>query len=403
MEEGWTSRDLEVACFRADGGSPARLRSGLASALDVEAARVALVPSGRAGLEVLLGCTDPARPEVLIPAFTCEAVAAAVKAAGRRVVATDLHPVPGHLDVDAVRARLNERVAAVVITHTFGVPVDLRGLLDTARELGVVVIEDGAHALGARIGPRAAGTWGDAAVFSFNRSKPISLGSGGAVVCNRPAAFHRDLLAVLAESAPAARRTLVEEQAWLEGYAGAMRRHRRRFPAEDQRLTHLLRGVRRRVDAVKPRGAAPASAPARAGALTGEGIGPIQAELGLLSLAREPQRRAVRRVNAEVLAARLEHRTWPVAPDTEPCWLQQKVALPSAEVRLAVARELNRRGIRAGNRTWPRLVGVDDGGPVRFPYAQQLADRWLDVPVHHRIDERARELVVTTLSAVPSG
>ena len=92
------------------------------------------------------------------------------------------------LDLDRVAEAVTNRTRAVVVTHLYGIPVDvprLRSVLNTHGAASVKIIEDCAQAHGARIGGVRAGAMGDAAAFSFYPSKNLgALGDAGAVVTN---------------------------------------------------------------------------------------------------------------------------------------------------------------------------------------------------------------------------
>ena len=81
-------------------------------------------------------------------------------------------------------------VKAVVVQHTYGIPADIRPILDWARESGVAVVEDCAHSWGSRYRDNGKwselGSFGDAAIFSSQWTKPISTGLGGWAIANSP-------------------------------------------------------------------------------------------------------------------------------------------------------------------------------------------------------------------------
>ncbi|MEC8974796.1 MAG: DegT/DnrJ/EryC1/StrS family aminotransferase, partial [Actinomycetota bacterium] len=78
------------------------------------------------------------------------------------------------------------RIRALVPVHIFGHPCDLRGLLDVAREFGLVMIEDAAESLGSFYQESHTGTFGLLGVLSFNGNKTITTGGGGAILTDDP-------------------------------------------------------------------------------------------------------------------------------------------------------------------------------------------------------------------------
>jgi dTDP-4-amino-4,6-dideoxygalactose transaminase len=125
---------------------------------------------------------DGSRDEVLIPSYTCFSVAASVVKAGLKVRLGDVDPATLDFNYERLRRLDLRRVLAVVATNLFGLPNDLPTLVTIAREHGMFVVDDAAQALGARVGNRWCGTWGDAGLYSFDKGKNLSAIDGGAVV-----------------------------------------------------------------------------------------------------------------------------------------------------------------------------------------------------------------------------
>jgi dTDP-4-amino-4,6-dideoxygalactose transaminase len=141
------------------------------------------VASGTAALALALLAAG-LRPgdEVIVPAHTYVATALAVHHAGGVPVFCDVERDTGLIDVEAVRARLSERTAAIVPVHLYGQVCDMTRLRGLAREHGLLLVEDAAQAHGASLGTKRAGALGDAAAFSFYPSKNLgALGDGGAI------------------------------------------------------------------------------------------------------------------------------------------------------------------------------------------------------------------------------
>ncbi|AFM15562.1 putative PLP-dependent enzyme possibly involved in cell wall biogenesis [Mycolicibacterium chubuense NBB4] len=123
--------------------------------------------------------------EVIVPANTFIATAEAVCAVGARPRFVDVLPDTLLIDPDAAAAAIRPGTAAIVAVHLFGQMADLHALHRVARRHGLALIEDAAHAHGARRRGRRAGSCSDAAAFSFYPSRNLgALGDGGAVVTN---------------------------------------------------------------------------------------------------------------------------------------------------------------------------------------------------------------------------
>ena len=125
--------------------------------------------------------------EVLLQAYTCVAVPNAVVWCGATPRYVDIDPVTLNMDPEDLQAKISSKPRAIIVQHTFGRPAPMDEICSIARQRGVRVIEDCAHAIGATYQSKRVGCFGDAAIFSFGRDKVISSVSGGMVVINDPA------------------------------------------------------------------------------------------------------------------------------------------------------------------------------------------------------------------------
>lgn len=126
---------------------------------------------------------------VFTVSHTAVATVAAIEATGATPVFVDVDAETFVIDPGRLRDALSQgawgraRPRAVVPVHLYGQPADMPAILDIAREAGLLVVEDCAQAHGARLHGRLAGTWGDAAAFSFYPTKNLqAIGDAGAVV-----------------------------------------------------------------------------------------------------------------------------------------------------------------------------------------------------------------------------
>lgn len=122
--------------------------------------------------------------EVLLTGFTCEAVPNAVMHAGLEPVYADIDPGSFCMSPVSVREKITEKTRVIVIQHTFGIPAEIDALLALAREHDLYVIEDCAVSLGSYYKGRLTGSFGDAALFSFELSKTITSCRGGMLLLN---------------------------------------------------------------------------------------------------------------------------------------------------------------------------------------------------------------------------
>ncbi len=181
----------------AHGRSPAKLTLGeRVAALERQVAGLLGVPTcvfltnATAGLEIAFRYANLTRgDEVIVPAITFVATIAYPLAVGARVVFADVEPDTLNLDPRDVERKLSRRTRVIVPVHLGGRPADMDPLLELARRRGILVVEDAAHAFGARYKGRPAGTLGQFGAFSFHEKKNVnSFGEGGVLVTNLPLA-----------------------------------------------------------------------------------------------------------------------------------------------------------------------------------------------------------------------
>lgn len=148
------------------------------------------VANGTDALELALRACDVGPGDaVLTVAHTAVATVAAIRRCGAVPVFVDVDPVTYTMNPDklasAIRSfdrRRDARPAAVVPVHLYGQMADMPAILDLSRAAGLKVVEDCAQAHGARLAGRQAGSWGDAAAYSFYPTKNLgAFGDGGLV------------------------------------------------------------------------------------------------------------------------------------------------------------------------------------------------------------------------------
>jgi L-glutamine:2-deoxy-scyllo-inosose/3-amino-2,3-dideoxy-scyllo-inosose aminotransferase len=122
--------------------------------------------------------------EVIVPALTWVATAQAAIDAGADVVLVDIDPETFCIDPESVRRSITSRTKAIVPVHLYGCMCDMDAIMEIAREHDLKVVEDAAHQHGSQWRGVAAGALGDAGAFSFELSKALTCGEGGAITCN---------------------------------------------------------------------------------------------------------------------------------------------------------------------------------------------------------------------------
>lgn len=120
--------------------------------------------------------------EVIVPAVTFIATASAVMLARGKPVFADVLPETCQLDPDEIERRMSPRTTGIVVVHYGGYPADMDRIKRVARKHKLFVIEDCAHAQATEWRGRKVGAISDAGTFSFQMSKSLTSGEGGAVI-----------------------------------------------------------------------------------------------------------------------------------------------------------------------------------------------------------------------------
>lgn len=141
------------------------------------------VNSGTSSLEIPLRIFDVRDRTVLVPTNTFFATPAAVIHAGGRPRFVDTDPATFAVGLDGIKARLTDDTAGVIVVHIAGlVTPEMPTIRDFCKERGLFLLEDAAHAQGCSVNGRPAGTFGDAASFSFYPTKVMTSAEGGMIV-----------------------------------------------------------------------------------------------------------------------------------------------------------------------------------------------------------------------------
>jgi perosamine synthetase len=167
ISEGETVRRFEAALEKM---------LGLSNAVAVNSGTAAL------HLSLAVAGVGPGN-EVIIPAQTFIATGYAVLMQGAVPVFADIQYDTGNMDTDSIAKKISEKTKAVIPVHWGGYPCDMDGIRAIAREHGLVVVEDAAHALGAVYRGKPIGTLSEFTAFSFQAIKHLTTGDGGAVCC----------------------------------------------------------------------------------------------------------------------------------------------------------------------------------------------------------------------------
>jgi perosamine synthetase len=144
------------------------------------------VSSGTAALEVAIKSLNLKKnSEVIIPSFSIIATALCVVKCGLKPILVDCSLSTWNMDPKKVLKKISKKTSAIIITHIYGLPVDLQEIMNVAKKKNIKIIEDAAEVIGLKYKNRMCGSFGDVSTFSFYANKHITTGEGGMIVTNK--------------------------------------------------------------------------------------------------------------------------------------------------------------------------------------------------------------------------
>lgn len=174
MDAGWFITGAELEAFEKEFAAYCQVKHCIGVANGLDALHL-----------VLRGYEIGAGDEVIVPANTFIATWLAVTQAGATPVPVEPDAGTYNLDPSRVEEKITSRTKAIMAVHLYGQMADMPALHDIAKRHGLRLIEDAAQAHGALGHGHKAGSFGDAAGFSFYPGKNLgALGDGGAVTTN---------------------------------------------------------------------------------------------------------------------------------------------------------------------------------------------------------------------------
>lgn len=148
--------------------------------------------SGTAAIHCAIAALDPnPGDEIITTSITDMGALAPILYQGAIPVFADVDPMTCNVTADAIAACISPRTKAIVVTHLFGNPCDMGGILELARSKNIPVIEDCAQAFLATYEGAHVGTLGTIGCFSLQQGKHVTTGEGGIVVTNDDALARR--------------------------------------------------------------------------------------------------------------------------------------------------------------------------------------------------------------------
>jgi len=353
LRSGWLSTGPRVAEFEAEfarymGAGHAVALSSCTAALHLALAAIGITEGD----------------EVILPTMTFAASGEVVLYFKARPVLVDCQKGTFHLDPEQAAKAVTSRTRAILPVHHSGCPCDMDAILEIARQHGLKVIEDAAHALPSHYKDKMVGTLGDITCFSFYATKTLTTGEGGmATTDNAEIAERMRILSLHG----------ISKDAW------------KRYTAEGTWRYDILEAGYK------------------------YNLTDLQAALGLVQLgkcdAMRERRVAIARRYSEALGS-LEAYDVPSAPDhVQHAWHLYILQVNPGALRIdrnRVIEELKKQGIGTSvhfiplhlHTLYQRQLGYRSG---QFPNAEKRFERAISLPIYPGLREQDTDRVIEAL------
>lgn len=150
------------------------------------------VSNGTAALEIAIKSLNLKKgSEVLIPAFSIISTANAVIKNHLKPILIDCDLDTWNMNINETLNKITKKTKAILITHIYGLPVDLERILKIAKKKRIFIIEDAAEVIGLKYKNKICGSFGDISTFSFYANKHITTGEGGMICTNNKKFFKK--------------------------------------------------------------------------------------------------------------------------------------------------------------------------------------------------------------------
>ncbi len=311
------------------------------------------VNTGTAALHAtLLAVGIKAGDEVILPSFTFVATAEAVVLAGGRPVFADIDSETYTLSPQAIEKAVTKKTKAIIPVDIYGLPADMKPIMEIASKNNLSVVEDCAQSHGATCEGKPAGALADLACWSLYAAKNIGTGEGGVVTTDN------DQLAEKVKM---------------------VRTH-----GEKAKYQSLMLGTNYRMTE-------------------------IQAAIGVIQLRRLPEFLAKRSQNAQSLTMKLESNGIELPPKPKnrtPSWYLYTIRIKDAtkEKRDEIISKMHKKGIGA-DAYYPTPINQmpyykENFGTFVLPETEKAAKQVISLPIHPGVTEEQIDLIAQTFLAI---
>jgi len=122
--------------------------------------------------------------EVIVTPYTFVATISAILEVGAMPVFVDIDPETFQIDPEKIEKKITPNTRAILPVHILGLPADIIRIMEIAKKHNLIVVEDACQSWLAEVNHQKVGTFGNAGCFSFQNSKNLPIGEGGAIVSN---------------------------------------------------------------------------------------------------------------------------------------------------------------------------------------------------------------------------
>ena len=172
-------REVIATNYPAEGWAVKKFENSLSEYIGAKGA--VATSTGTLALYLALLCLGiQPKDEVVVPCYVCRSVLNAVLYIKAKPVLCDVNIADYNISFTDAKVKITQKTKAIIVPHMFGCPAEI----DKFRKLGIPVIEDCAHSIGAEYKGKKVGNWGDLSIFSFEGTKYITTGEGGMVLAN---------------------------------------------------------------------------------------------------------------------------------------------------------------------------------------------------------------------------
>lgn len=145
---------------------------------------------GHAGFFALLKALNLSQAEIVVPAYTCKIMLEVIVTTGNIPVFVDIDLADYNMDLNALKSAITTKTKAIIATHMFGYPTNIKAIREIANNEQIVIVEDAALTFpGSTLGRD--GLQGDVSLFSFGPGKPLFTLRGGAIVTNNAKLYEK--------------------------------------------------------------------------------------------------------------------------------------------------------------------------------------------------------------------